>query len=147
MAIAWNSNSTWLRTIKFVSSDARCEVFESVRRGEKDYIHNFAGHLRWLRESMMKRSSTNYCSVETVESEEGLSLRLWDEDPSEKFVFEVYGEFYDAEVESLTKGQITWSERENAEKEWKKHEAQLEIDEMCEIYSKAALKRTRRRSC
>ncbi|KAH7189632.1 uncharacterized protein B0J16DRAFT_339976 [Fusarium flagelliforme] len=71
-----NINSTWLRAIRFDSADARCEVYESARRGQKDYIHDFAGILRWLRESMIKRTSTTFCSMETVESEEGTSLRL-----------------------------------------------------------------------
>lgn len=142
-----NTNSTWLRAIRFDSADARCEVYESARRGQKDHIHDFAGILRWLRESMIKRTSTKFCSMETVESEEGTSLRLWDEDIREKFFFEVYGEFWDAQIESLTKGKITWSEGENIEEGWRRHQAQIEIDEMSAIYSKAALKRARRRSC
>jgi len=136
-----NPNSTWLHGIEFDSVDVDCEVYESIRANEKDYLDTFAGILRWLRESMMKRSSTNFCSVE------GISLRLWDEDPDEKFIFPVYGEFWDAEVKSLTRGKITWTEGENIEEAWRRHQAQLEIDEMSEIYSKAALKRTRRRSC
>jgi hypothetical protein len=85
--------------------------------------------------------------MDIVESEEGTSLRLWDEDFRDKFFYEVYGEFWDAQIESLTKGKITWTEGENIEERWRRYQAQLEINEMSEIYSKAALKRTRRRSC
>ncbi|CAG7563807.1 unnamed protein product [Fusarium equiseti] len=131
VALHSNPNSTWLRAIKFESADARCEMFESAR-SEKDYIHNFAGILRWLRDSMLKRSSTNLCSIESVESEEGISLRLWDEDPCGKFICAVYGELWDAPVKSLTKGKITWTEGENIEEAWRRHQAQLEIDEMSE---------------
>ena len=108
-----NSNSTWLRGIEFDSVDTHCETFESIRRGEWDYIHKFAGILRWLRESMMKRSSTTLCSVETLESEEGISLRLLDEDPQERFLISVYGEFWDAQIESLTKGKTACSCQRN----------------------------------
>lgn len=104
-----NSNSTWIRGIEFDSVNTHCETFETIRRGEWDYIHKFAGILRWLRESMMERSSTTLCSVETLESEEGISLRLSDEDPQERFLISVYGEFWDAQIESLTKEMITCS--------------------------------------